>query len=188
MLAIDLDETLVHASIYKVGLGETIPQSSSPPDMVMSFGRAGTAAEEIVHIRYRPHVKTFLEAVSQMFTVVIFTASTKDYADAVLNALDPALKYVGKFRLYREHCVDVKGVKVKDLSFLGKPLHRIALIDNSSVSFMLQPRNGIPITSWFEDTSDAELLKLLPMLKDLAQAECVHDILDIYNAIPRLEQ
>ena len=42
------------------------------------------------------------------------------------------------------------------------------LIDNNIVSFAFQQDNGIPIKSWFDDYNDIELLKLVPILKNLS--------------------
>ena len=37
-----------------------------------------------------------------LYEIVIFTASVKDYADTILNQLDPEKKFIS-YRLYREH-------------------------------------------------------------------------------------
>jgi len=36
----------------------------------------------------RPNCRNFLDEMSKLFEVVVFTAGTKDYADDVLNKLD----------------------------------------------------------------------------------------------------
>lgn len=58
---------------------------------------------------------SFLQNVSKYFDVGIFTASVKEYADAVISFLDPENKLI-KFRLYRNNCINFNNsFYVKDL-------------------------------------------------------------------------
>lgn len=41
-----------------------------------------------MYVEYRPHMGSFLEAVSEIFTVYVYTAGNKTYADTVLNHID----------------------------------------------------------------------------------------------------
>lgn len=45
-------------------------------------------------MRKRPHLDAFLEAVSELFEVVVFTASQQVYAERLLNMIDPQKKFV----------------------------------------------------------------------------------------------
>jgi CTD small phosphatase-like protein 2 len=94
------------------------------------------------------------------FEIVIFTCGEKNYADPILDKLDPKGLYLSH-RLYRDSCsIDKFGVFYKDLSKLGRNLSKTLIVDNLSRNFDKQPDNGILITSWYSDSKDKELEKL----------------------------
>jgi len=162
-LVLDLDETLVHSSF------KPIPD----PDFVMSI-----ELENVIHkvyVRKRPGVDNFLRVVGEKFEVVVFTASLAKYADPLLDILDRSR--LVKKRLFREACVQHYGNYVKDLSHLGRPLTNVIIIDNSPFSYMFQPDNAIPITSWFNDKADRQLYDLLPFLEQLMYVDDVCTLL-----------
>jgi RNA polymerase II subunit A small phosphatase-like protein len=41
---------------------------------------------------------------------------------------------------------------------------------------MLQPSNAVPITSWFDDPTDRELIDLIPFLSDLNMMDDVREV------------
>ncbi|KAH6560268.1 hypothetical protein BASA62_000340 [Batrachochytrium salamandrivorans] len=98
------------------------------------------------------------------------------YADPVLDMLDK--HSVVKHRLFREACIHHKGNYVKDLSLLGRDLKDVIIIDNSPSCYLFHPANAMPITSWFDDPNDTELLDLIPFLEDLKLVDNVTVVLD----------
>lgn len=167
-LVLDIDETLVHASF----------NTAKPFDTRLTIE---TETERgYIYVAYRPRLREFLDFVAPLFEVVVFTASMSVYAEQLMNQLDPQRK-LGNLRLFREHCTELRQARVKDLSLLGRPLEKVAIIDNSHVAYLFQPRNAIPIVSWFDDRNDREFERLMPMLAELAKADDVYDILDVWN-------
>ena len=58
---------------------------------------------------------------------------------------------------------------VKDLSLLGRDLNRTIIIDNISDNFILQPENGIFISTWYDDMSDNFLEEISPLLIEVVE-------------------
>ena len=129
-LVLDLDETLIH------------------------YVDAGEDSYFLV----RPFCKEFLAEMSKYYEIVVFTAGVKDYADWVIDQIDPDGKI--KHRLYREHTVVTEKERaalqkkmesegydlqkhpvpmiLKDLSKIGRPLEKTIIVDNIADNFLMQ--------------------------------------------------
>ena len=123
-LVLDLDETLIHFSVN---------------------------AESEGHLFFRPYLFHFLNAVSEFYELIIFTAGLKEYAKIVLDLIENRFgKKIFDYRLYREHTEpNDEGVYIKDLSKIGRNLQKTIIVDNTKENYELQNDNGIEIKSYF---------------------------------------
>jgi len=48
---------------------------------------------------------------------------------------------------------------------MGREPRKCIIVDNSPASYLLQPENAIPISSWFDAPNDQQLLLMLPWLQ-----------------------
>ncbi|KAI1077402.1 NIF-domain-containing protein [Whalleya microplaca] len=160
-LVLDLDETLVHSS-FKI-----LHQA----DFTIPVEIEGNYHN--VYVIKRPGVDQFMKRVGELYEVVVFTASVAKYGDPLLDQLD--IHKVVHHRLFRESCYNHQGNYVKDLSQVGRDLKDTIIIDNSPTSYIFHPQHAVPISSWFSDAHDNELLDLIPVLEDLADSN-VQDV------------
>jgi Dullard-like phosphatase family protein len=185
ILLIDLDETLIHSDFSL----EYLNDKKVKYDTIIKFKETESDFEENYEDYYdmrrkklkhelfneekeykvgvfiRKGAKEFLTEVCKYFIVGIFTASVKEYADAVIDYLDPDKSLI-KFRLYRNNCINLNDkIFVKDLRIIrGVDIKDIILLDNSIYSFSAQICNGILVNSFFNDKNDIELYNVLSYL------------------------
>lgn len=162
-MVIDLDETLVHSSFKPI----------NNADFVVPVEIDGTVHQ--VYVLKRPYVDEFLQRMGELYECVLFTASLAKYADPVADLLDRW--GVFRARLFRESCVFHRGNYVKDLNKLGRDLQQIIIVDNSPASYIFHPDNAVPVTSWFDDMTDSELLDLIPFFEKLSSVENIYTVL-----------
>jgi Dullard-like phosphatase family protein len=131
------------------------------------------------YIRIRPGVEAFLCQISKYYDIYVYSASSKNYLNTIIKNIDKNNLIKQCFCrddciMYVEDCEEDfdkpnnKYRYIKDLKKINKELRNIVFIDNNTISFKLQEKNGIPIKSWFDDYEDLELYKLIPILKNLS--------------------
>ena len=154
-LVLDLDETLVHSQFQPFDV---------PSDITLKIELEDELHD--IHVLVRPGVKEFLENMGKIYEIVIFTASVSKYADPLLDILDKEKNC--KYRLFREHCTPINTYFVKEIKKLGRELKDIVIVDNSPMSYALNPENGLPILTWFDDKEDRELYNISSILEFLS--------------------
>jgi len=165
-LILDLDETLVHSSFT--------PFEKS--DIVLEVDFEGVMYN--IYVLVRPFVKEFLMKVAKYFELVIFTASIPKYASPLLDILDKEKNI--KHRLFREHCTSINELYIKDLKRLNRPLKDLIIVDNSPLAYAFNEENGLPIKTWYDDTNDTELNKILPLLIFLSKVKDVRKYIEYF--------
>lgn len=158
-VVLDMDETLIHAEVV-AGVPDTKDDEGEGDTFYLPFGPTGW-----IRVTKRPFLHQFLLGASERFELIVFTAGMEEYADAILNRIDP-LGTLFRHRLYRQHCTTMaNGGMAKDLSILNRDLQRTVLVDNCPISFTLpQLENGVLIPSFVDDPLDSALMKLAELL------------------------
>lgn len=112
-----------------------------------------------MYVEPRPLAKHFLKAVSEIFTVYIYTAGEKKYADAVLNIIDPENKIEKRF--YRDSCKKQNGTYVKDLKYLKKTMktkQEMVLVDDNILSIDRNYPFAVQVKAFEGEQADRELM------------------------------
>ena len=160
----DLDETLIHTLN-----DDEIDSEEEDALYDLKIQYEDTDGAETIYLNIRPYLLEWIKLVKQYYQVVLFTASTQEYADSVLDHIDPD-RSLFKTRLYRTSWLETEDeVYIKDLRIFEDQwkLKDIVLIDNSAHSFGLQWNNGIPILSYYNGKSDKELAEVAKLLQHL---------------------
>ena len=131
LIIFDLDETLTHCT-----LNDSPDQWENSEIIITIPGKKQKAPINIWKSAWE-----CLREAGKHFEVVVFTASVKDYADAILDFLDPEDSLI-HHRFYRDSCIQrvfPQGEKfyVKDLRiFENFDLKDIVIVDNAVYSFI----------------------------------------------------
>ncbi|KAM6041711.1 CTD small phosphatase-like protein 2 isoform 4-T4 [Chlamydotis macqueenii] len=124
-LILELDGTLVCSSMLAGqwwGAGATFTTTFQ-----------GDAYE--VHVKLHPH--QILESLSKIYEIFIFTTVKQDYAEKVLDVLDPKKKLI-RYCFSQRDCLCARGFYWKDLTCLGRDLAKTVALDHTIQSFPAQ--------------------------------------------------
>ena len=178
-LVLDLDETLIFTSFepsVNTDLYFEIDLNINEQNIINSKNNRINSIPKKkkvlvkVYLSKRPYLAQFLSELYPFYEICIFSASSQKYASSIIDIIDTN-KVISK-RFFREDCIHLDNSEtfsyIKDLEKIQKDYNDIIIIDDNVSSFILQEENGIPIKSWRGDKNDIELLKLIPILKNLS--------------------
>lgn len=155
-IVIDLDDTLIHATpIAPIGLDNN------------NFFTIIVKRRKFF-VQMRPNLHFFLDRISKLFNICVFTSSDQIYANKIIDKILPNLKKC--YRFYRSSCVEMCGYLVKDLNVVNSfaDLKKTLLIDDSVGSALKNPKNLVKVKPWSGEKDDKVLLDLLCILEKIA--------------------
>ena len=166
LLVLDIDETLVHSEPMFTNCQPTA-NANKQFDKTLRFDNPG-GSYDVYGVRFRPYLHEFIQRMSKLYDLAVYTASTRDYADAVMDIFDPS-RTIFCARLYRENCLPVAGMNIKNMvNFEGKD---VFIVDNPIYSYAFHMGQGIPICAFVDDPMDVELQDLAEILENLPYYE-----------------
>ena len=160
LLLIDLDETLIHSEFRnRENYKELDAFVKATKCSVKTFSFSDENCIYFMDVFFRPYLKSFLQEISKYFDLAIFTAAMKNYADTIIDYIDPKNEYF-QFRLYRDACIPIQNkLYIKDLRIIKDyDPSNVILMDNSLYSFMNQPSNGMLVNSFYTNHNDNQLI------------------------------
>ena len=173
MLVLDIDETLVHSELIMEQSVKKIEFEGKNHDRYIEFPNLN-GTSDVYGVRFRPYLMEFINRMSKIYDLAVYTASAQDYADAVMDQLDPQ-KNIFAARLYREHCVPVNNMNIKNmLNFDGRD---VFLVDNLIYSYSFHLHQGIPICPFVDDPMDVELRDLATILEQVERFDSLESLI-----------
>jgi TFIIF-interacting CTD phosphatase-like protein len=91
-LILDMDETMIAAKF----------SDKLPKNFIETFSFPFSGSN--IHVRLRPYLSDTLDKLKEMYELVAWTAGVQDYADPILDRIDPD-NTIFKKRLYRDSCI-----------------------------------------------------------------------------------
>jgi hypothetical protein len=140
-LVIDLDETLIH-------------------NLSLPFGP---------YFLVRPGVFELFETINKIYEIVIFTASSKRYANSIIKKID--YKNNVDYILHKKYIIYEEGNPVKRLDMIGRDINKIIFVDNLEINAKYNKKNLYLISSWYNNVYDDEIYKLKEKLMKIANSE-----------------
>ena len=121
-------------------------------------------------VNYRPYLDFFLREVSKFYNLILYTASYREYAEKILNKIDPKSEYIQNV-LARENCTKYNNNFIKDFRLIANQnfvKEDMILLDNKMISFAYDLYQGVPILPYYNDPLDTELRDIAPFLISLS--------------------
>ncbi|KAG2271423.1 hypothetical protein Bca52824_065978 [Brassica carinata] len=187
-LVLDLDHTLLHTTpLLRLTEAEKylIKEADSITRHDLWEWTTGGDDPVVSLTKLRPFVCGFLEEANKMFTMCVYTKGIRDYANLILDVIDPKRIYFGDRVITREESPDVKtldlvlaherGTLIVDDTRDVWPDHKSNLIVINKYNYFRRMSNGQYSKPYSEEKTDESekdggLAKVLKLLKEVHSA------------------
>ncbi|KAI5181052.1 CTD nuclear envelope phosphatase 1 [Nematocida sp. AWRm80] len=122
----------------------------------------------------RPMLMEFLRAVSQWYTLVLYTTLDKELAEEILCRIEKGKK-IFKEKYFRDDCIYVNNRYIKDISKVSEDLSQVVMLDVETLVY----KNVLPIDPFTGDAKDRYLLSSSIILECLRYCADTRSILNL---------
>jgi len=198
-ICLDMDECLVYTEVPETSYTSSSFKEKRGADAYRRLTQEGRVSleqqgrdadfeidlpylEEPVKAYKRPLVDDFLQEMSLIADIVLFTTAADGYAAEVSRHLDPTGSlFTAIFSRSACRADSTGGAReptyTKDLAALGRPLARTVMLDDNFSSFLKHPENGVPMVPFYGDVDDRALPAIIPLLRGLERETDVRLVL-----------
>ena len=154
-IVLDLDETLIYSEIYPIW--DNTDEEDLNHSNFVNFDF--TILNQNYYIYKRPYLDIFIKHIFDNYeNIIIWTASTKDYAQEICKKIFEDKHYK---LLTRLDCELISNKYIKDIEKIGLKQEHTITLDDRLYSFKTNNSNNIIIKPFYGSINDKELLNLI---------------------------
>ncbi|KAH6638537.1 hypothetical protein BKA67DRAFT_506570, partial [Truncatella angustata] len=153
-LVVDLDQTVIHACVEPT-IGEWQRDPTNPNHesvkQVRSFQlddgpKHDNAPKCSYYIKLRPGLEEFLERLSELYEMHVYTMGTRAYAQEIAKIIDPEMKYFGNRIISRDENGSMAAKRLQRLFPVST--HMVVVIDDRADVWPMNRSNLIKVTPY----------------------------------------
>ena len=166
-LILDLDKTL----IYSLSL-------NNKTNLKLIHESKNLLMTETLHILFllRPNALRFLQEMSTIFEIIIYTSAEDAYARDIIHIIDPTERFISHI-FTREWCSKLGSTTIKDLEiFENRERKNLIIIDDNVSTWVNCLDNLVPLIPFEGDEDDTQLFDIMGYLLQLLYVEDVRDL------------
>ncbi len=135
----------------KVGYGIGIPyireQTSKKYTLILDLNKTLGYYNEEGKVILRNGLFSFLDSIKPFYELISFCGEQKYIADGIIKEIEKEKKYFD-YNLNRDNCIIYENNLVKDISFIGRDMTKIIVVDDDENCFKLNKENAIKISTF----------------------------------------